>query len=240
MSYILDALRKSEQDRQRGKVPDFHSNPSPVSSESGKRLNIWAVIAIAVVLINLTLVAVFWNRLMPDSAEQPTAVAERPASDSVPEPVQQQPAEPASIPAPAIPPSVVAEDSSATEASVGQPVSPAQQQNEPQFETIRPAQSSTGESEDTVETGSVPQMAYVPQIEELSSIDRQNIPDMTFSSHMFSSVSKYRSVIINGKRLKEGQRYNNDIVVREITESGVVMSQGGLLFQVDVLGRWAQ
>ena len=231
MSYILDALRKSEQDRQRGKVPDFHSNPSPVSSESGKRLNIWAVIAIAVVLINLTLVAVFWNRLMPDSAEQPTAVAERPASDSVPEPVQQQPAEPASIPAPAIPPSVVAEDSSATEASVGQPVSPAQQQNEPQFETIRPAQSSTG---------SVPQMAYVPQIEELSSIDRQNIPDMTFSSHMFSSVSKYRSVIINGKRLKEGQRYNNDIVVREITEYGVVMSQGGLLFQVDVLGRWAQ
>ena len=86
----------------------------------------------------------------------------------------------------------------------------------------------------------LPKVGYLPQLEELPAYERDSIPDMTFSSHMYSSMPRFRSIIINGKRLKEGQYLNEDLQVREITESGVIMSAGNTLFEVDVLGRWAQ
>lgn len=92
----------------------------------------------------------------------------------------------------------------------------------------------------SAESGRSPNVAYMPQLEELPPYERQAIPDMTFSSHMYSSMPRFRSIIINGKRLKEGEYYNETLQVREITDKGVVMSNGNTLFTVDVLGRWAQ
>lgn len=90
------------------------------------------------------------------------------------------------------------------------------------------------------DTGRSPNVAYLPQLEELPPEERSVIPDMTFSSHMYSSMPRFRSIIINGKRLKEGEYFNDTLQVREITDKGVVMSNGTTLFTVDVLGRWAQ
>lgn len=108
----------------------------------------------------------------------------------------------------------------------------------------------TGEGEQYIEpyspdfppadTGRSPNVAYMPQLEELPPEERSVIPDMTFSSHMYSSMPRFRSIIINGKRLKEGEYFNDTLQVREITDKGVVMSNGSTLFSVDVLGRWAQ
>jgi len=90
------------------------------------------------------------------------------------------------------------------------------------------------------DTGRSPNVAYMPQLEELPPEERSAIPDMTFSSHMYSSMPRFRSIIINGKRLKEGEYFNDTLQVREITDKGVIMSNGNTLFAVDVLGRWAQ
>lgn len=85
-----------------------------------------------------------------------------------------------------------------------------------------------------------PNVGYLPQMDELPDYVRAQIPDMTFSSHMYSSMPRFRSVVINGARVKEGQMVGETIQVNEITETGVVLSVGGTLFQVDVLGKWAQ
>ncbi len=85
-----------------------------------------------------------------------------------------------------------------------------------------------------------PNVGYLPQMDELPDYVRAQIPDMTFSSHMYSSMPRFRSVVINGSRVKEGQMVGDTIQVTEITETGVVLSVGGTLFQVDVLGKWAQ
>lgn len=90
------------------------------------------------------------------------------------------------------------------------------------------------------DTGRSPNVAYMPQLEELPPEERSAIPDMTFSSHMYSSMPRFRSIIINGKRLKEGEYFNDTLQVREITDKGVILSNGSTLFSVDVLGRWAQ
>lgn len=85
-----------------------------------------------------------------------------------------------------------------------------------------------------------PTISYLPQLDELPAQIRQQVPDMAFSSHMFSSMAKFRSVVINGNRVKEGQMVGNNIQVREITETGVILSVGETQFQVDVLGKWSQ
>lgn len=85
-----------------------------------------------------------------------------------------------------------------------------------------------------------PTMNYLPQLDELPTQIRSQIPDLTFSSHMYSSMARFRSVVINGTRVKEGQMIVNDIQVKEITETGVILGVGDQVFQVDVLGKWSQ
>lgn len=227
MSYILDALRKSEQERQRGKVPDIHGAASD-SHEMGKKANIWPAITVAVVTINLAILGYFWFQFAGDAgksdpAAQPLAEVESPAVTPTPA-IAAQPAKSAPSVATIAKPQPRSSKSSA--ALVQSPSQP---------ELIESKVMTT----DT-ESQHVPSVGYLPQLEELPAYERDGIPDMTFSSHMYSSISRFRSVIINGKRLKEGQYLNEQLQVREITESGVVLSRNGTLFEVDVLGRWAQ
>ncbi len=228
MSYILDALRKSEQERQRGKVPDFYGAPEVASTES-KKFNYWPVVTAVVVAINLGLLGYFFLKSPKQStvAEVPVAVASQKPAVSTVEPVK-----PASVPTQPSP--KVQEQSMAVKNSAKPTVSAPKPRVEP--EPIAEPQPQTNQTPYTP----APQVAYMPQLEELSPGERQGIPDLTFSSHMYSSMPKFRSIIINGKRLKEGQFFNADLQVREITDTGVIMSHGSTLFQVDVLGRWAQ
>lgn len=93
---------------------------------------------------------------------------------------------------------------------------------------------------DAVGVDATPAVSYLPQLDELPPQLRQQIPDMSFSSHMYSSMQRFRSVVINGNRVREGEMVGNNIQVREITETGVILSIGDTQFQVDVLGKWAQ
>lgn len=217
MSYILDALRKSEQERQRGKVPDYHSTPVSDSDDTGKK-NYWPVIIAAIVVANVLIVFGLWQYLAgpAETVDLPTEMLQ---ADPIQPPAREQ--------VPATRSDVQALPQPTTR--VPEPVSEPKPQPEP----------ARTEPEPDVSVRE-PSIGYVPQLEELPSSQRNSIPDLMFSSHMYSSMPKYRSVIINGKRLKEGQRYNQDLIVREITDTGVIMSHGSTLFQVDVLGRWAQ
>ncbi len=84
----------------------------------------------------------------------------------------------------------------------------------------------------------MPQAYYIPQLQELPASIRSQIPDMAFSSHMYSSLPRFRSITINGRRVKEGNYYNDDIYVDEITESGAILRFQDTRFEVDVLGQW--
>jgi general secretion pathway protein B len=98
MSYILDALRKAEAERQQGKVPGLHQNSDPLTdqAEQGarKRTPHWALV-LTPVLMALAAGAGWWlSRPAPPAATQPVA-----QQAPVPAPVQ--------VPAPAPMPTVV-------------------------------------------------------------------------------------------------------------------------------------
>lgn len=203
----------------------------------------WPVITVVVVLINAGILLFFgikWSR------DEPAAVT---ATSPITQPAAQVAATANLVPAhnSALNPAPNSAPSSATPL---QSASPKAQQPKPQVNSQVAVQAkqpqatliepSSPEQPVQQDEPPLPSVGYLPQLEELPSYERDGIPNMTFSSHMYSSMPKFRSIIINGKRLKEGQFLNEELQVREITESGVIMSRGNTLFEVDVLGRWAQ
>ncbi len=250
MSYILDALRKSEQERQRGKVPDLNSyKEEPVAEKQGR--NFWPWITLVIIVINVVVAAAIWypsrnstplvtaaTSPVPDKSAVPRQAASPesavPISRAATTPIPKPQPKPVEKPIPEKPellqepiPKTVVTDSRPPVQTVPTVVGP-------DIPAPKPI------SQDPASSSPAPSVAYMPQLEELPANERAGIPDMTFSSHMYSSIPRFRSIIINGKRLKEGEYFSENLQVREITDKGVIMSNGNVMFTVDVLGRWAQ
>jgi len=85
---------------------------------------------------------------------------------------------------------------------------------------------------------SEPDYSDLPYLNELASHDRSDIPPFQFSSHMFSSSADYRTVVINGASLKQGDRFGRGLIVEAITEEGVVIDKDGLQFRINVMQEW--
>lgn len=123
MSYILDALRRAESERERGQVPGVHTQPAPSEAQAGEvqRKRVWLLLAAAAALVLLLLGALAARWLTPSPAitaaplAAPVAVPRAapplpapelvrlppPAADSVPPP--RPAAAPASKPNPMVP-----------------------------------------------------------------------------------------------------------------------------------------
>lgn len=73
----------------------------------------------------------------------------------------------------------------------------------------------------------------LPVMEDLETIST-NFPVLEFSSHLYSTLPRYRSVVLNGRHLREGQRLDRSIEVAEITEQGVVLLFDGEAFRLSM------
>ena len=74
MSYILDALRKSEKERQRGAVPDLMT-AQDVAGDGPKRRAFWPYLIAGALILNAGVLAwwLAWHSSKPPVATQPTA-----------------------------------------------------------------------------------------------------------------------------------------------------------------------
>ena len=59
------------------------------------------------------------------------------------------------------------------------------------------------------------------------------IPTLTLESHIYSSAAEYRSVVINGRTFKEGMMINAQVVLNSITNKGVVLDVSGQKVSLD-------
>lgn len=59
-------------------------------------------------------------------------------------------------------------------------------------------------------------------------------PPLALSTHVYSSSPASRNVIINGMRLKEGDRLDSGVKIEEITETGARVSWRGKERQLDI------
>ena len=79
------------------------------------------------------------------------------------------------------------------------------------------------------------------QIKELweQPVSFQNqLPTLDFAFHVYSEVAEQRTIIINDRRLTEGQMIARGLKLHTITESGVILFYQDRFFHVDVVTQW--
>ncbi|KAB2887642.1 MAG: hypothetical protein F9K32_19245 [Desulfobulbaceae bacterium] len=250
MSYILDALKKSEEERRRGRIPTLHDRhyEEPESSDRPDRRR-GQLLWLLALLVLLTLAAASWQWL--SATRQPvekvagSTGADIPEADRQPEPgwvvAEEQPG-PGDGPGGATATRSGAADSNRTrvearkERPVAQPAAPPAEEpadavviqpaplQDPVIATPAPVLPKPA----VVESSSLPLLA------ELPAEQRGAIPPISIEGHVYAEDSARRMVMINKRVLREGEMAGNGIKLLSITWDGVVLRHGNAEFQVKI------
>ena len=270
MSYILDALKKSEEERKKGDLPGLQTYTPTTGAPSGKK--VWVIVVIVLVATNIIGLLVWapWQaesvlvteNALPSartglSATVPSRKQAREENTRVPsiktptiavqqraenvDPVVKQAAKQVATKVVRPEPSkftVKPKAEPIVDPLIEASVKPVVQLPSSYREVPTPEVKVSPRLKEEYRPKTTPSTAYMPQLSELPQSIQTQIPDLTFSSHMYSSQERFRSITINGKRLKQGRYYSDHLYVNEITEKGAIMGFDGTLFEVDVLGQW--
>ena len=227
MSFILDALRKSEHERQRQGGPGI-SDLKPVVMAT--RLPGWAIALGALLLVNIVVVLVLVLRGEPASqAERAPQIADTPQSAPAAAQPSAAPATPAAQAPPtqnayALPPPVLAQappayepDTPAVRADAPPPYEETVDED-PQLDAARRYAASTRDS----------QLDDLPNLNDPQVQGR--VPEMHLDLHVYSSRSDDRFVFLNGRKYREGGQTPEGTRIERITPDGVVLNHSGLRF----------
>ena len=226
MSYILDALRKSDQERRLGAAPTLHS--AQLTAVSTERRAPWAYAVVAVLLAGAAF-ALGWIRpwqAQPRGVE--ASVSPRSFSPET-NPMSQDGRASSAMPkapswqSPAIPTSRESAARAAMESR-----QPAQEPKET-AESLR--ETARAEPERAVEGATENR---VVSFTDLPPAVRQQIPALTISVHAYSRTPKDRLVGINDRLLREGDTLGSDLVLEKITPDGMILSFKGTRFRRSV------
>lgn len=215
MSFILDALRKSENSRLRQDHPAIFAARTTAARS---RLPTWALVLVVLLAMNLLLVAyVLWR----DSDAPAPATPQTAASPSV--------STPASVPTPVqtgSPPQAGAIAAMPIRSAAGPAVDggapprterPARVERavrvEQPLRTAQPARSAT--RDDLLARGT-------------------NVPPAELNMHVYDADPRLRFVLLNGQRLREGEASLEGLAVERITPEGVVLRFGAASFAVNL------
>jgi general secretion pathway protein B len=214
MSFILDALRKSEIERQRQNGPSIAE--FPVARED-RRLPI-ALIAIGFLLaVNLAVILFFMLRneggpaAEPEPAEAapaPVAAAPATAAAATPAPQTELQSQLALPGMPEEPAAIYYDDAATLPPDAPDP-------------TLMP---DTSVSSADVTYDSAP--AETPS----SAVAATGLPELSVDLHVFAADPAKRAVFINGRRYTQGAQIAEGPVVEEITRDGAVLTYRGRRF----------
>ena len=222
MSLILEALRKSEAERRRGAIPELHGElpTSPVLARSTvPGWLLWVLAAAAVVLASLWAVHA-WQPRAPVAtttvATSAAAVAPKRAAPVLPPVKRLSPPPAAAIPSTPRAPVVAT-------ASREKPAPP---QAAPTGLTPPPAYSPPPKSAPVARDDTM-------SLSDLSADERKALPPLKLSMHLWNDDPSRRFVILDGNRLKEGDRAG-DAVITAITTDGVVLDWNGRRIKLSI------
>lgn len=201
MSFILDALRKSETDRQQKGSAEFAGVPTSDRREKPPR---WLWVLGALLAVNIVVLLGLLLRPDPPQATSPVAQS-----------VQATPATPAE------------DDNFAEQVAVARQNAPTREDPQPTVARSTPAESRAPAA---TETRSPVSSISLPTIHELVANGSIALPELHVDVHVYSEASEDRFVFINMSKHIEGSRLAEGPLIREITPEGVVLVQDGKAF----------
>ena len=224
MSYILDALKKSEQERGRGSAPNVQTLHSSNLNYRPNKTQLWPYMLLGAVLLNLA--ALFYFILEKQDTD---SVVQLPQTEQAQTATTDIPASIQSAPRAALAPEAK-RGPEADATTVYKPISlPAGSGSSTQVVAV----SLPFENASTVQDPGT-----IPERDELPANLQQNIPMMEFSAHVYSSNPLQRSIVINGVFMEEGDYLASDLLLSEITPKGAIFDFQGQLFHQGVVSAW--
>lgn len=229
MSFILDALKKSQTSRQQ------QSGPGTIAVETAPTApqpHNWLAIVIAIVVLNLLVIAVFtWfiirDEAVVDAASAALAVQSEPASADQPvsaDPLRVRqptaaaktsPADTASPPTAGVNRGEVRPLSAEVRESV--------QQTNVQPGTRAVATDVAPQPRTTVTPTASEDAGFLPTLAELKLDQRVQLSPLHIDVHVYNENPQRRFVLINARKYKEGERLSEGPLLEEIRRDGLVM-----------------
>lgn len=229
MSYILDALRRADAERERGRVPGLHSQVSlprepqaPRKAPRSRAVPVWVWPALLAALAVAALG--WWMRPVPGAvAPGPDG---SPSTVAIPPTVAQAPATPPASPAP---PAAAASSPSAPSPAAPVPPAPApilapaapapaaaSPRSAPAAPTTPPAPATAAPADDSL-----------PRVADLSPAARSGLPPLQVSGATYSQTPAMRMLIVDGQVLNEGQDIAPGLKLESIGPRAAVLNHQG-------------
>jgi general secretion pathway protein B len=210
MSFILDALRKSETERQQQAAPSLADAQYHVNK---KQRSIWVPALIAILAANLIVIAYV---LTSDS--RVTDVAGESAGKLVERSSNGPPAEER----------VVATEIPAQQPAVAESAEPVI----PEAATKKPAANGT-----TVrvapEPVPEPEPVNLPSMQQLIQSGQLSLSPLHIDIHVYAGQADKRFIFVNMSKYREGDRLEEGPTVESITSTGVIFNHQGNRFTLD-------
>lgn len=233
MSYILDALKKAEQERGIGQVPRLASvQEEPPRPRRGLAWLIGGALLLNALVLGWWLRPVTTPKVAPRPAHTtgapatPTA-ATQPETNAAVRSVPRVAASSPSAPLPATritPPAVAGEppiSKQATYAGARKRVAP----------SVPPLRESSIETR-AVPKAPEPAVSSVPLLRDMPADFRAGVPPLNLDVHVYAAANAGRFVLINMKKYHEGDQLAEGPRLEEITPDGVILNYQGQQFRI--------
>lgn len=229
MSYILDALKKADADREReaAGVPDLHAQADAARGAAARTRHGRGLLWVVLGAIAVAGLAWQWFDAVPAEAPPSLPLAQAPAV-TAPQAAPAQPAVVAVTPPP--PPQAVAPASPAAVAPEPAPI--------PSLAS-KPAPPPPSPTRDAVVAPAAPAVAAVAAVDSrvLSLADlpadlRAKLPALVVGGSMYSPNARSRMVILNGQVFREGDKPVDGLSVESIGIKSTVLAFRGVRFEL--------
>lgn len=209
MSFILDALKKSESERLRRDTPGFADVPDRTRDRPAKRWT-WIIITLIAVNIGVLATLLLKRERAPDTVSAAQVDMPAAASEAVDAPQ-----------ALVVPPDVEEATTAGQAATTPPPVVPA---------AIDPPARRSEAAAPAVDYRAPSVAGASATFDELRAQGVLNLPDLHLDIHVHAPLSEDRFVFVNMRKYKERARLDEGPVVREITPDGVILEYRGKPF----------
>jgi len=245
MSYILDALRKSDQLRQRGAAPTLLLGQATVTAPRKTPLVFYGLLALVLLAAGI---AIGWLRPWQQEAAPAVVVAKSAeprqsqtpvASPEIVSPTQPQPLAQLPVPAAPVAGAIVPATEQAPAPAPAPAIVDAGVKHEPQnaqpkvvaeAPTIVPTRKPAPRAGEIQTTATAP-ATLVIALTELPLAIQQELPPLSISVHAYSAKESDRLVGVNGRLLHQGDEAAPGLMLEEITSSGMIFSYKGYRFR---------